>query len=136
MAARKFTDKLYAGVGALIMALGAAAGNFVLFLFGLLMALTSGLETGEEAKKASSPGRLGVVRIFMPNDEGRVVEVLAMSGEPLSLTEISRAAGLGKVKAYRVLRRLVDRGLVERVEVGSSKLYTLSWKAREALAAL
>ena len=136
MTARKFTDKLYAGVGAFIMALGAAAGNFVLFLFGLLMALTSGLENKEKAKNISSLSRLGAIKIFMPSDEGRVIEALAISKEPLSLTQISRAAGLDKVKVYRVLKRLANRGIVERVEAGSSKLYTLSWEARKALAAL
>jgi len=56
----------------------------------------------------------------------RVLETVAVSSQPLSLSDIATALALDKSTAYRMLNTLVDAGFVLRDEI--SKRYSLSYK--------
>lgn len=62
----------------------------------------------------------------IPGVQGRVLAVLAETTAELSLRTLARLAGASAAQASRVLRGLVDLGLVERREVPPSSLFTLN----------
>ena len=53
----------------------------------------------------------------------RIVELLNQLGRPTALKDVAKAANLNKATAYRLLRSLCDRGLVQ--NVGDSGSYAL-----------
>jgi len=53
----------------------------------------------------------------------RIVELLNQLGRPTALKDVAKAASLNKATAYRLLRSLCDRGLVQ--NVGDSGSYAL-----------
>lgn len=65
---------------------------------------------------------------LLAKTEGKVLAVLAGTTRPLSGREVARLAGLSQNGAWRVLRRLVEHGVVSQQEAGSGAalLYSLN----------
>jgi len=61
-----------------------------------------------------------------PGVDADVLVVLAGSTEPRSGRELARRAGRSKTGVQHVLDRLVDHGLVDRLQAGGALLYTLN----------
>ncbi len=65
-------------------------------------------------------------RALSPSVDLDVLVVLAGSTAPRSGREIARRAGRSKTGVQHVLERLVDHGLVNRLDVGNASLYSLN----------
>ncbi|MBW2983343.1 MarR family transcriptional regulator [Candidatus Woesearchaeota archaeon] len=63
---------------------------------------------------------------FLQPDERPVVKAVVKAGRPVTQAEISRSAGLDKVKVSRLVRRLVQRGVLVTEGEGKSKTVFLT----------
>lgn len=79
---------------------------------------------------------------LVPSLDGPVLQVLALSGKPLTGRQIQRIAARGSVPGVaHVLDRLVDSGLVAAERMGAATMYTanrdhLAWPAVETIMGL
>jgi uncharacterized membrane protein len=55
-----------------------------------------------------------------------IIRALAEAGEPLTLAEISKRSGLGRALVWRKLKKLVARGIVEKVVIDGRPHYRLA----------
>ena len=54
-----------------------------------------------------------------------ILRALAEAGEPLTLAEISKRSGLGRALVWRKLKKLVARGMVEKIVINGRPHYRL-----------
>jgi uncharacterized membrane protein len=55
-----------------------------------------------------------------------IIRTLAEANEPLTLAEISKRSGLGRALVWRKLKKLVARGIVEKVVIDGRPYYRLA----------
>ena len=63
---------------------------------------------------------------LLSGDEASVMKALAKSGGSLSQAGIVKATGLSKVKVFRVIARMLSRGLVEKESSGKTNIIHIS----------
>ncbi len=71
---------------------------------------------------------------FLGDDERKVVSRLLESGGTIPQVEITRIAGLSKVKAHRIVKRLAGRGIVRVERHAKANVVTLAKEVMEGLA--
>lgn len=64
--------------------------------------------------------------IFRSDAQARLLACLALSPQPLSLTELAEAAGISEGNAHREITRLMEAGIVHDERVGRTRQLTLS----------
>lgn len=97
----------------LLIAIGSVLGAAALYLF-------------YESKGGG--GFADAALSLMEKDERAIVGRIAGEGGRITQSEISRIAGIGKVKAHRMLLRLEKRGVIEREQYGKTNMVKLSGK--------
>src|SRR5262249_2605540 len=73
----------------------------------------------------SYPGGREPVEAVIPGARGKILAVLADVSTELNLRTIARLSGVSPAQASRVLRGLVDLGMVERRDIAPSALFRL-----------
>ncbi len=63
------------------------------------------------------------IEALIPGARGQILGALLRAGREISTSEIGRLSGISATQASRVLRRLVELGIVERREVPPAVLY-------------
>jgi uncharacterized membrane protein len=69
---------------------------------------------------------INIMLKLLNKDEGLIIEKLINSKGKVLQSEISRAEGLNKVKAHRILSRLRERGVIRLEKYGKTNLVYLS----------
>jgi hypothetical protein len=64
--------------------------------------------------------------LLLEGDERKVVERVSAEGGRVLQSEISHYPGIGKVKAHRIIERLVSRGVIQKESHGKTNLVKLS----------
>lgn len=80
-----------------------------------------------------SPDRRKAVLSLLPPSERRIVEKIAEKNGEVLQSEISRLEGVGKVRAHRVVERLLKRGVLEKEQIGKTNVLRLRKDVLEAL---
>ncbi|NYZ79517.1 hypothetical protein H0N99_05205 [Candidatus Micrarchaeota archaeon] len=70
---------------------------------------------------------------LLSKEERKVVSKIVEEGGKALQSEISLLDGMGKVKAHRIIDRLVDRGIIEKEQHGKTNLVKLSKELKEIL---
>lgn len=65
-----------------------------------------------------------LLSMFNPSERKVISKIIENGGKALQ-SEISRIEGIGKVKAHRVIDRLVRRGVLEKEELGKTNMLKL-----------
>ncbi len=82
---------------------------------------------------APSPNRADALTSLLQTSERKVVaKIMEKGGEALQ-SEVSRVEGIGKVKAHRVIERLVKRGVLEKEQLGKTNVLRLRKDIYKAL---
>ena len=82
---------------------------------------------------APSPDRRKALLSLLQPSERKVVERLVEKGGSVLQSEISRMEGVGKVRAHRVVERLMRRGVLEKEQVGKTNVLKLRKDILDAL---
>jgi hypothetical protein len=106
-----------------LSALGVAVGATVFYFMGRRV------DSSHTVAKKSAE----IVLRFLSHDEQMVLKALLAKKGELLQSELSRTHGLSKVKAHRVVTRLVAKGIVTLTEHGKTKRLTLQPDIYEAL---
>ena len=69
----------------------------------------------------------------LPSDERKVVGKVISEGGRVTQSELSRIEGIGKVKAHRIIERLVKRGLLEKEYNGKTNIIRLKKELKNSL---
>jgi hypothetical protein len=101
------------------------------FLFGLVLAYLY-FERKVELP-VPSPDRKKAVISLLPPSERKVVEKIAEKNGEVLQSEISRLEGVGKVRAHRVIDRLIRRGIIEKEQIGKTNVLKLRKDVLEAI---
>ncbi len=104
-------------------ALGIAVGATVFYF------MSQRVDSRQHAAKKSAD----VILRFLSPDEQHVVKALMEKQGTLLQSELSRSHGLSKVKAHRVVARLVAKGIVALQEHGKTNRISLDAEIREAM---
>lgn len=80
-----------------------------------------------------SPDRRKSILSMLPPSERRIVERIAEKDGQILQSEVSRLEGVGKVRAHRILDRLIRRGILEKEQVGKTNVLRLRKDVLEAL---
>ncbi|MBN2094584.1 MAG: hypothetical protein JW727_00905 [Candidatus Aenigmarchaeota archaeon] len=72
--------------------------------------------------------RLGLeaIKKFLAKEEGLVVSSLLESGGKSTQAKLSQQTGLGKVKTFRILEKLQERGIITKENKGKIRIVLLS----------
>lgn len=80
-----------------------------------------------------SPERRKAVLSLLPSSERKIVGKIAEKNGQVLQSEISRLEGVGKVRAHRVIERLIKRGILEKEQIGKTNVLKLRKDVLEAL---
>jgi uncharacterized membrane protein len=80
-----------------------------------------------------SPGKTKTILSLLPPSERKIVEKIAEKDGEVLQSEISRLEGVGKVRAHRVIERLLRRGIIEKEQVGKTNVLKLRKDVLDAL---
>ena len=80
-----------------------------------------------------SPDRKKAILSLLPPSERKIVEKIAEKKGEVLQSEISRLEGVGKVRAHRVIDRLIRRGIIEKEQIGKTNVLKLRKDVLEAL---
>jgi uncharacterized membrane protein len=101
------------------------------FVFGLIIAYLY-FEKKIELPIPSVDRRKVILSMFHPSEAKVVGKLLENNGTVLQ-AEVSRIEGLGRVKAHRVIERLVRRGIIEKEQSGKTNILRLKKSMVEAI---
>ncbi len=102
-------------------------------IFGFLLGIGISYLYFERKIEAPAKDRSAVVLSFLPPGERRIIaKLIEKKGEVLQ-SEISRIEGIGKVKAHRIVDKLIRRGILEKEQVGKTNIIRLKKEVREGL---
>ena len=73
-----------------------------------------------------------LLSLLQPSERKVITKILESNGEALQ-SDISRIEGLGKVKAHRVIEKLVRRGVLEKEQKGKTNVLKLRKDLMEAM---
>ncbi len=80
-----------------------------------------------------SPDRRKAILSLLPPSERKIVQKIAEKKGEVLQSEISRLEGVGKVRAHRVIDRLIRRGILEKEQIGKTNVLKLRKDVLEAL---
>ena len=73
-----------------------------------------------------------MLSLLQPTERKVLTKIIEKGGEALQ-SEVSRIEGIGKVKAHRVVEKLVRRGVLEKEQVGKTNVLRLRKDLKDAL---
>ena len=73
-----------------------------------------------------------LLSLLQPSERKIMAKIVEKGGEALQ-SEISRVEGVGKVKAHRVIERLVRRGVLEKEQMGKTNILRLRKDLKDAM---
>ena len=79
--------------------------------FGFYLATLSSSEL--EKKDMQSRNVLDVVMLFLSKDERKIIDFLVKSNGATTQAEISRIEGMGRVRAFRSVKKLADKSIID-----------------------
>ena len=128
-----FLSYVFYFFGVILIVGGVFGNNLPMFLLGVIIALPTLVEKRLRRREGRNISSDDVLSLIFDEREGRVLKALIKSDNPLRLSEIAAVAGLSKVTAYRLLRRLAARGavLVAKDDASRVKRYYLNPKLRK-----
>jgi len=85
-----------------------------------------------EVPLPSKDRRESVLALLPPTERKVVLAIAEKDGETLQ-SEVSRLEGVGKVKAHRVIDKLIRRGVLEKRQVGKTNMLKIRKDILEAL---
>lgn len=80
----------------------------------------------------SADRKKALLALLQPSERKIIGKIVEKGGEALQ-SEISRVEGVGKVKAHRVVDRLVRRGVLEKEQMGKTNVLRLRKDIRDAV---
>jgi uncharacterized membrane protein len=80
-----------------------------------------------------SPDKRKAVLSLLPQSERKIIEKIAEKDGEVLQSEISRLEGVGKVRAHRVIERLLKRGILEKEQIGKTNVLKLRKDVLDAL---
>lgn len=87
------------------------------------------VESTEKSLKANTD----ILLQFLNKEEKAIVDKLIQEEGKVLQSELTRLPGMGKVKAHRLVQRLVDRHVIEVEEHGKTNLIRFTKEIREGL---
>lgn len=91
--------------------------------FGFYLATLSSSEI--ERKDKQTRNILDVVMLFLSKDEKKIIDFLVKNNGETTQAEISRIEGMGRVRAFRSVKKLADKNIIEIVAHGKVRKVTL-----------
>jgi hypothetical protein len=101
------------------------------FVFGVVVSYFY-FEKKIEVPVPSADKKAAYLSLLQPS-ERKVLEKVVDSGGKVLQSEVSRIEGVGKVKAHRVIERLVRRGVLEKEQMGKTNVLKLKKDILDAL---
>lgn len=101
------------------------------FIFGVVAAYFY-FERKIELPVPSVDKKKAFLSLLQPSERKIIGKIVEKGGEALQ-SEISRVEGVGKVKAHRVIERLVKRGVLEKEQMGKTNILRLRKDIKEAM---
>ena len=101
------------------------------FLFGVAASYFY-FERKIELPVPSMDRKKALLGLLQPSERKIIGKIVEKGGEALQ-SEISRVEGVGKVKAHRVIDRLVRRGVLEKEQMGKTNILRLRKDIKEAM---
>jgi DNA-binding MarR family transcriptional regulator len=80
-----------------------------------------------------SPNKRNAILSLLPPSERKIVEKIAEKNGEVLQSEISRLEGVGKVRAHRIIDKLLRRGILEKEQIGKTNVLKLRKDVLEAL---
>lgn len=71
--------------------------------------------------------------VALPSDERKVVQKVIAEGGRVTQSELSRLEGVGKVKAHRIIDRLVKRGILEKEYNGKTNIIRIRKELKNSM---
>jgi|SRR3989344_5426382 len=85
-------------------------GMVIAVLFGYFWSLVLYKEIEKEEKKTQN--MLDIVNVFLGIEEKKIIKFLLDSGGKTTQSEIARLEGMNKVRAFRSLQKLQEKGII------------------------
>ena len=86
-----------------------------------------------ESKEKSLKANTDILLQFLNKDERAIVNRLIEEQGKVLQSELTRLPGMGKVKAHRIVQRLIDRRVIETEEHGKTNIVRFTKEIREGL---
>jgi len=86
-----------------------------------------------ESKEKSLKNNTEILLRFLNEDEKKLVNALIESDGKVLQAEITRLPGMTKVKSHRIVQRLLDRGVIEKDQVGKTNIIRFTKEIKEGL---
>lgn len=101
------------------------------FIFGIVVSFLY-FEKKLEVPALSADRNKVLLSLLQPSERKILGKVIENGGQTLQ-SEISRVEGIGKVKAHRVIERLIRRGVLEKEQMGKTNILRLKKEIRDTL---
>jgi hypothetical protein len=101
------------------------------FLFGVVASYFYFERKIELPVPSADKGKV-LLSLLQPSERKIMAKIVEKGGEALQ-SEISRVEGVGKVKAHRVIERLVKRGVLEKEQMGKTNILRLRKDIKKAM---
>lgn len=101
------------------------------FLFGLIVSYMY-FERKLEVPLPATDKKAVLLSLLEPSERKVLAKIVEGGGEALQ-SDVSRVEGVGKVKAHRILERLVKRGVIHKEQKGKTNILRLKREILEAL---
>lgn len=101
------------------------------FVFGVLVSFFY-FERKIEVPVPSQDRTAVLLTILQPAERKVVAKIIENGGQALQ-SELSRIEGVGKVKAHRVIERLIKRGVLEKEQMGKTNILRLRKDLKKAI---
>jgi len=104
------------------------AGIFY-FMSGKVETMSDKVETAKQSLKRNTD----VLLKLLNPEERKVVNLLVENNGKILQAEATRLPGMTKVKSHRIIRRLLDRGVIETEKLGKTKIIRFTKEIKEGL---
>ena len=101
------------------------------FVFGIVVSFFY-FERKIEVPVPSEDRTKALLALLQPSERKIISKIIEKNGEALQ-SELSRIEGIGKVKAHRVIDRLIRRGVLEKEQVGKTNILRIRKDIKKAM---
>ena len=101
------------------------------FLIGILVSYFY-FEKRIELPRVGADKKDNILLLLTPSERAVLKKIIDRNGEVLQ-SEVSRLEGMGKVRAHRVIEKLVRRGVLEKEGMGKTNTLKLRKEIRDAI---
>lgn len=107
----------------LLVTLGVIVGAGMYYLMGSKI----------ESKEKSLKNNTDILLRFLNPDERKLMDLLIENNGKVLQAEVTRLPEMTKVKSHRIVRRLLDRGVIESERIGKTNVIKFSKEIKEGL---